>query len=161
MTRSLDDYSGLSAPDIKVLEDIRKHSWHVIGVFPSQGEAGPGWAFSIGLFHSFAHPEVVVFGLDFNNCTKIVNEIGLQIRRGKRFHARQEYAEILNDPYRCSFRDVQRQHYRTYLGYALWFYQSDPFPVAQCFWPDKAGNLPWEAGCNSEVRDAQPLLFLP
>jgi hypothetical protein len=60
MTRSLEEKRGLSAPDAKVLGDIQRVGWHVTGVFAQKDEKGPEWAFSIGLFHSFQHPEVVV-----------------------------------------------------------------------------------------------------
>jgi uncharacterized protein DUF4262 len=44
--------------------------------------------------------------------------------------------------------------------YALWFYEDDPFPLMQCFWPDKEGRFPWDDGCDDYVRNAQPLLFV-
>jgi Domain of unknown function (DUF4262) len=161
MTRSLEDFRGLSVSDAKVLEDIRTHSWHVTGVFPSQGEPGPDWAFSIGLFRSFVHPEMIVFGLKLVVCMSVINEIGQQIKSGKHYDAGEEYGDILNGPYKCAFREVHRNHYRDYLGLALWFYEGDPFPVTQCFWPDKVGKFPWDEGCNGFVREAQPLLYLP
>jgi Domain of unknown function (DUF4262) len=74
-------------------------------------------------------------------CTRLINEIGLQIKAGKRYDAGQEYGDILEGPYKCSFREVQRRYYRDYLGFATWFYESDPFPVTQCFWPDKRASF--------------------
>jgi Domain of unknown function (DUF4262) len=161
MTRSLRDVDGLSAPDAKVLEDIQSHGWHVTGVFASKGEAGPDWAFSIGLFHNFGHPEVAVFGLKLKTCVNIVNEIGRQIKDGKRYQITGEYGDILKDPYKCAFRTVEKSHYLEYLGFALWFYEDDPFPTMQCFWPDNTGNLPWVEGCDTSVIQVQPFLFIP
>jgi len=43
----------------------------------------------------------------------------------------------------------------------LWFYEHDPFPLVQCFWPDKESRLPWEDGCDDYVKNAQPLLYIP
>jgi Domain of unknown function (DUF4262) len=160
MTRGLQDKNGLSAPDAKVLEDIQSHGWHVTGVFTSKGEAGLDWAFSIGLFHTFGHPEVIVFGLKLNTCMNIVNEIGQQIKAGKRYQTSGEYGDILKDPYKCAFRPVERTHYHDYLGFALWFYEQDPFPTMQCFWPDSVGKLPWVEGCDPSVTRAQPFLFI-
>jgi len=91
----------------------------------------------------------------------VVNVIGQEVRAGKRHEPRGEYADILQDPYRCAFREVDRQHYSDYVGYALWFYEHDPFPLMQCFWPDKKGLFPWDDGCNHYVKNAQPLLFVP
>jgi len=161
MTRTRQNCAGLSASDTKFLQDIQTHGWHVTRVFASKGEAGPEWAFSTGLFQSFSHPEVVVFGLTLDVCMSIVNGIGLQVKAGKRFESVGEYGDILNEPYKCAFRLVQPTHYREYLGRALWFYEDDPFPTTQCFWPDKDGKFPWDESCNSVVRDGQPLLFVP
>jgi hypothetical protein len=161
MTRALTKTAGLSAPDTKVLRDIQRVGWHVTGVFAKEGEDGPEWAFSSGLFHSFGHPEVVVFGLPFERCMDVVNVIGEQVKAGSRYDSEHVYADILNDPYKCAFREVNPQHYRDYVGFALWFYEDDPFPLLQCFWPDKQNRLPWENSCNEYVKKVQPLLFAP
>jgi hypothetical protein len=161
MTKALEATIGMSAADTKVLQDIQRVGWHVTGVFAQTGEKGPDWAFSIGLFHSFAHPEVLVFGLPLDRCMSVVNVMGQEIRAGKRYEPEQPYADILQDPYRCVFRHVDRNHYRSYVGYGLWFYEDDPFPLMQCFWPDKESHFPWDRGCDDYVRDVQPLLFTP
>jgi hypothetical protein len=63
MTKSLDAREGISAPDAKVLSDIERVGWHVMKVFARPNEKGPEWAFSIGLFHTYQHPEIIIFGL--------------------------------------------------------------------------------------------------
>ena len=93
MTRALEEAAGLSGPDTKVLQDIQRVGWHVTGVFPKEGEQGPNWAFSIGLFHSFGHPEVVIAGLPVERCMSVVNVIGQAIRSGKCFETGQRYAD--------------------------------------------------------------------
>lgn len=160
MTRDLEHDTGLSAPDRKVLADILSYGWHVTKVFASGAETGPEWAFSIGLFHSYCHPEVVIFGLKLDICAALVNEIGKQVKAGKKYDVEGEYENILSDPHRCAFRFVQQKYYHDYLGCARWFYEKDPFPTLQCFWPDKAGKFPWDGGCEPFVRDVQPLLFI-
>jgi hypothetical protein len=161
MTRSLDGTDGLSAPDAKVLTDIREVGWHVTGVFAQKHETGPEWAFSIGLFHSFQHPEVILLGLPFESCMNVVSVVGTQVQAGVRYEPGNEYADILEEPYKCAFRDVDPSNYQEHVGFALWFYEDDPFPLLQCFWPDKSGCFPWDDACNENVRNAQPLLYLP
>jgi Domain of unknown function (DUF4262) len=160
MTRSLENSAELSVPEAKVLRDIQTYGWHVTKFFGTGVEAGPEWAFSIGLFHSYCHPEVIIFGLKLDICIALVHEIGGHIKTGKEYDVEGEYGDILRDPYKCAFRFVQPYHDRDYLGYGCWFYQSDPFPTLQCFWPDKTGRFPWDEGCVSTVRDAQPLLYV-
>jgi hypothetical protein len=82
MTKSLDNSEQLSAPDAKVLSDIKRVGWHTLGVSPRQGESGPHWAFSIGLHYTFNHPEVIILGLPVTSCMEIVNVIGKQIEAG-------------------------------------------------------------------------------
>ncbi len=159
MTRSLGETRNLHAAEQKVLHDIDHVGWHVVKVFASAGESGPEWAFSIGLFHSFLHPEVIIFGLPLNTCADLINEIGRQIKNGRRFDGQCAISGILTEPYTCVFRPVPMRIYAEYVGFAQWFYEADPFPVMQCFWPDKAGRFPWEAGCERATREAQPLLF--
>ena len=155
MTKSLDNSERLSTSDAKVLSDVKRVGWHTLGVSPRAGEDGPHWAFSIGLFHSFNHPEVLIVGLPLNVCTETVNVIGKQVQAGARYEADREYADILQDPFRCTFKASERAAYRDFVGYALWFYENDEFPLLQCFWPDKQHRLPWDAGCNEYVKTSQ------
>lgn len=159
--KSLDSSDQLSAPDAKVLNDIRRVGWHTLGVSPRAEEEGPHWAFSIGLYHTFRHPEVMILGLPVKTCQELVNVIGKHVQVGTRYDADHDYAEILADPFRCAFKRVQRNHYRDYVGYALWFYESDEFPLLQCFWPDKQSRFPWDDGCNEYVKTSQCDLYLP
>jgi hypothetical protein len=119
MTRSREDRNGLSAPDVKVLEDIQRVGWHVTGVFARKDEDGPEWAFSVGLFHSFGHPEVIIFGLPLERCVDIVNVIGKEVKAGKRFEPGY-YADILQDLFKCAFQAVDRQHYRDHVSVPEW-----------------------------------------
>jgi hypothetical protein len=44
-----------------IVADVDKYGWHVINVLPKGTH--PPHTFSIGLFRTFKHPEVVIFGL--------------------------------------------------------------------------------------------------
>jgi hypothetical protein len=162
MTRSSRNVDGLSATDAKVLKDIEVFGWHTTGVFPTKDDDGDSnWAFSIGLFHTFGHPEVILFGLPLERCTGIVNEIGKQVKSGQRYEPERIVEDVLRAPYQCMFKEVLPSQYHDHVGYALWFYETDPFPLLQCFWPDKEGHFPWDKACNTYVKASQPLLYLP
>lgn len=160
MTRSLRHSEALHPADQKFLSQIETYGWNVTKVFKRNGEVGPEWAFSTGLFHSYQHPEVVIFGLPLDTMQEIINNIGLEVKKGARFELGTEYQGIF-ERCGCRFRAVDQSHYKAYLGWALWFYQSDPFSVLQCVWPDKEGIYPWEAGCSESVIHAQPSLERP
>lgn len=161
MTRSLEEAGGLSALDAKVLTEIHTDGWQITGVIAREQEKDPDFAYSIGFFHTMGHPEVILFGLPVETCMRAINVIGFDVKDGLRYVPEHRYAGILKAPHMCMFREVDRQYYRDHVGYALWFYETDPFPLMQCFWSDEEGRFPWEPGCSEYARDAQPLLFLP
>jgi hypothetical protein len=160
MTRIPSNREGLHKADQKFLSDIEDYGWSVMNVHKKAGEEGPDWSFSTGIFFKFQHPEIIIFGLDSNTMTCIINNIGKEVESGKHFEPGREYSDLF-ERCLCMFRIVAQDHYRDYLGWAIWFYEQDPFPVLQCFWPDKNGFYPWDLRCDLHVRSAQPLLFKP
>jgi hypothetical protein len=158
MTRELQDRDNLHHADQKFLSDIEAYGWNVTTVFAKEGEIGPEWAYSTGLFHVLQHPEIVIFGLELSNMQKIINNIGTEVKGGRRFEPGNEYHDIFAKC-GCQFRRLDRNYYRDYLGWAVWFYEGDAFPVLQCFWPDREGHYPWDPACAA--ASVQPLLFNP
>ncbi len=146
--------------DQKFLAQIQTHGWNVTKVFRREGETGPEWSFSTGLFHTFQHPEIVIFGLELDTMQKIVNVIGTEIKGGEKFEPGNEYQNVFAQC-GCQFRPVDWSRYADYLGWAMWFYNGDPFPVLQCFWPDREGHYPWDPSCSSGAVELQPFLFKP
>jgi hypothetical protein len=142
-------------PERKLLADVREYGWHVMAV--GAGEDCPQFGYTIGLYHSFGHPEVIVFGLDVKVMFAIVTEIGQQIKDGNRFEDWHESSIIL-EGYAVCFRKVDRRHYRDHFGFARWFYQGDAFPVLQCVWPDAAGRYPWHPEFVAGLAELQPVL---
>jgi hypothetical protein len=118
--------------DQKFLSQIETYGWNVTNVFRREGEIGPDWSYSTGLFHSFQHPEIVIFGLELDNMQKIVNTIGSAIKGGARFESGNEYQDILARC-GCQFRTVDASRYKDYLGWAIWFYNGEQFPVCNVF----------------------------
>lgn len=51
-----------------------RYGWHVITI-PADDDT-LGWLFSAGMYKTFAHPEVVVFGLDQEVGHWLINEVG-------------------------------------------------------------------------------------
>jgi len=159
MTGNNTKQSSLPEPaddhDRKLLADVERHGWHVIGV--EGDEEGPGFAYSIGLYHSFRHPELILFGLPVRVMHHIINGIGEQVRAGKHFEHLDESGDVL-DGYNVAFRTVERGPYRDYLGYARWFYRGDDFPALQCVWPDSRHRYPWHPEATPDLIRRQPVL---
>jgi hypothetical protein len=160
MTRKLNQTRGLSKHDIEALNRIRTRGWETIAVFPNRPEQGPEFAYSTGLFNSFNHPEVILLGLPLRSCAGIVDKIGTKVKDGKRYEPGPVYTDIVEDV-PLAFKEVHRSRYSDYVGRALWFYENDPFPLIQCFWPDDDVRFPFDAGCGEFPKRLQPLLYMP
>jgi hypothetical protein len=141
--------------DEKVIADVAEFGWHVIKV-PEDVE-GPAFAFTIGLTKTFAHPEVIIFGLALSTMHGTLNNIGALVRAGKRFEPGDVTQELLKR-YACEFVRVPRSAYPDFFGSACRFYGGDAFEALQCVWPDRGGRFPWDDAVDDAVRRCQPLL---
>ncbi len=143
--------------DRKTLQDIEQYGWHVLKV--TEDNEVPPFAFTIGLYHSFKHPEVLMIGLDLDFMHHILNNVGDEIKKGMRYEAGKEYSEIVED-YNCSFQKIEQRFYKDYLGMAMSFYNTESFPALQCVYPDKSGRYPWTTGCSKAFREQERVLTM-
>jgi hypothetical protein len=141
--------------DRKLLDDIRRHGWHILGI--ESDDEGPGFAYSVGLYRSFDHPEILVIGLDTAVMFGIVNGIGEIVRAGSRFEHLDEGRDVL-EGFSVAFRSMESRHYKAYVGYALWYYGGHDFPLLQCVWPDARHCYPWHPDFPADLGGRQPLL---
>jgi hypothetical protein len=138
----------------RVLQDVSSFGCHVIKVM--EDESGPGFAYSVGLFHNFDHPEILIVGLDLDLMHAIINNLKDAIEAGTHFQPDKQVEGIL-EGFDCTFRQVAVAHYPELLGCAIWFYAGNNFPTLQCVWPDMQGRFPWEANFNLKLRTRQPV----
>ena len=154
MTRHSTD-AGLAEKDVKLLETLEKWGWFVTKVGAGDGE--PAFAYSMGFYENFHHPEIILFGLDLEAMHLVINDAGARIRKGNKYEEGQKYADLLQS-YPCEFRRVNPERYDGLLNYAIWYYEDSHFPVLQLVWPDKAGLFPWDDGFDERFRNEQPSL---
>ena len=140
--------------DRKLLSDVARVGWHLVGI--TEGPKRPSYVFSVGLYHSFDQPEIIIIGLDTNVGGQLINSIGDQMQAGKTFRD-QDIVNDIADGLPLALRVVTEEYYQSYLGYALWFYESMDFPVLQCVWPDKGARFPWDRDCDEGCRIVQHL----
>jgi hypothetical protein len=149
-----DDY------DRAVLGDIERIGWSVIQIEPDNpGEPGPVYSFSVGLFHTHDHPEIILLGLKHAVAGEIINNIGGLVLLGQRMEPGRPYTDLATVP--LVFVEGDPAHYRRYVGYALWLYDGPDFPVLQCVWPLKSGHFPWDKGYDKRGAKIQPFLGVP
>jgi hypothetical protein len=147
----------LDGRDLRLMADVAHAGFHVVnGVW--RGSA-PGAAFSVGLFRSFDHPEVAVFGLAADALAAGVRRIAARVRAGERFDAG-DVAEGILDGRAVTFRRIVPRHCPAHLGHAVWYHGGARFPALQVVWSE-GGLFPWDRWFPRALRDAQPALFEP
>ena len=148
----------MDAIEKKLREDIQQNGWHVLNVSPDRGH--PPHSYSIGLFATFEHPEIVIFGLPGATAQKLIDVLADDVKEGESFEPGCRYSHVLKG-YDVMFVRVAPETYQKHFGRALDYYGSVSFPVVQMVWPDRNGLYPWESGCDPEIRKLQPVLSRP
>jgi Domain of unknown function (DUF4262) len=149
---------NLSEHEISVLQRREQHGWFVNLI---AGDAsGPGFAYSLGLYKEFGHPEIIIFGLGEETMHRLVNDVGEQVRSGVTYSAGHQTSDLLKG-YPCAFGAVNPLQYRETCTWTVWFYESDRFPALQLFWPDKQNRFPWGPDFDQQLQGRQPDLSQP
>ena len=140
----------------RVLSHIEQYGWSISGV-QGEGEV-PSWVHTIGLWHSFDHPEIIVFGLDMPMLEQVANAVAAHVKSGREFEADQRDSDLLEN-HDVVFRRVEPAWYELVMNYAVAFYEDQPFDALQVFLPTNEGLFPWEEGFPEEARFVQPRLY--
>jgi hypothetical protein len=139
----------------RVLDDIAEYGWHCVHIL--EDDEGAGYSFTIGLWATYGHPELIVFGLPAQAAHTIVSTVARAAAEGEPLDPDRPTDALLHD-YSCWFAPVPRAQYHDHVGYARWYYQGDEFPLRQIVWPSRAGVFPWDERASAEFRAAQPLI---
>ncbi len=146
--------------DEKMLADIRKYGWHVVGI-PDDSE-GPGFSFTVGVYLRTLQPEILMMGIPIEPSHRVLNAIAEYLIEGGTIVPEKRYVGFV-DGREVMFRPIHQSQFREHLGCANWFYKSlgAPFPALQCFWPDLQGRFPHEAAFDTRFADRQTDLSAP
>jgi hypothetical protein len=139
----------------KIIADVETHGWHVIRVF--EDGRSPEFAYTVGLWKSFRHPEIIIIGLPADTAHVILNDAGEAIRSGERFVPGMESNAFL-EGYPVAFREIPKHLQWPYLGFAYWFYEGADVPAVQLVYPDRESRWPWEQGVSEGFRAMQPVI---
>jgi hypothetical protein len=141
----------------QTVEQVREYGWQVM-MIPAD-DNGPGWAFTIGLWHTHGVPELAMFGLDVYDMKACLNGLGKQAVDGLHVGADQIRHDVIeNHP--VTLKAVDLRWYRAFFGSAIMFYRRPPFPVLQVVWPNGEGFFPWQPESDESYRTLQPQLWL-
>lgn len=152
-----EDPVGLAARDLNMVWQIEEHGWSVVAV--AEELEVPGWAYTVGLWHTVRSPEVCMFGLRGRDMHTWLNAVGQQVRAGQRLEPDRERLGVL-DGFPVVVRAVHPSWHAEVLGLVGDFYRGE-VPVAQLVWPDRHGHFPWNPAAGQRCRTHQPWLWLP
>ena len=140
--------------EAQTLADVDRFGWSVLKV---SNDAGPDFAYSVGMFRTLGHPEILLFGLPLDVMHQLINDVGARVRGGTRYKAGQVTDEFL-EGYDVTFRTVPTFQYEGHLGWANWLYGGTEYPVLQLIYPDRQHRWPWDASVEVGFRENQPVL---
>ncbi|MFZ2266289.1 MAG: DUF4262 domain-containing protein [Azonexus sp.] len=146
---------GKDPSEIKLLEDVEKFGWHCLNILAE--DELPPYSFTVGLYHSYQHPELMIFGLPANLAHQILRIAADAIKSGKPINLELPTEELLRG-YSCCFVEVPVSHYEENMGFCRWFYEGDSFPLYQIVWPSREGHFPWHPAASESFRSIQPVL---
>lgn len=142
--------------DQKLISDVNNTGFHIIGIEKDDG--GPEYAFTVGLYYTYKHPEILIMGINNKVCFEFFHLIADRIKNGTNFIDGKVDKELASFP--IHFKSIKLDFYKEYFGYAAWFYQSlpEPFPAVQFIWPDRNGIFPWEDKYDKAFFSLQRIL---
>jgi hypothetical protein len=146
---------GEDKSEQKVIDDIAQYGWHCVNIM-AEGE-NVEYSFTIGLFQSYGHPELIIFGLPSSVSHQVLAIAADAAKAGSPLDLTRPTDALLNN-YSCCFVEVPFSEYRDHVGYARWYYQGNNFPLYQIVWPSRSGLFPWHHQATAEFRGAQPVL---
>ena len=139
----------------KLQENIDLYGLQVQHVL--EDESCPGFSYSIGLFETYKHPEIIMVGLKQQLAHTLINNMAYDIKEGKAFIPFAFASDIIDD-FDCYIIKVDKANYDSYVGQAQNYYGGDDFPLIQCIYPTVKGIYPWEDEWPEEIKDLQPIL---
>jgi Domain of unknown function (DUF4262) len=117
----------------------------------------PAFAYSIGLWKTFKHPEIICFGLTTKTLYTLINDVAEFVKQGNVITANKSYDDFVNNT-DTRFVSVVPSYLRNYFGTAIDYYGFDQFPALQFVWTDRNNKFPWDDNFEEEFKYRQPLL---
>jgi hypothetical protein len=151
------DRDRLDNFQLRTIVHVTQYGWSVV-LIPAN-DAGPGWAYTIGLGHSHGSPELAMFGGDVYEMEEILNALGRQAAEGRPPSDGERREDVLRG-WPVVFRAADPRWHEAAFGGALAFYRRTPVTFLQVVWPDPNGRFPWDEGTDGVYRRAQPVLWV-
>jgi hypothetical protein len=142
----------LSEEDKRTISHVEEFGCSVVNVTRTQ--YGLGWSYTVGVFDTCGKPEIITVGLLPETAHFALNEAAKMLRVGVDLTTGRH--RNLTGRVDCEFRPVDRKWVEHLMGWALWFYDGDDFPVVQAVYPDLRNRFPEDEGFDKAFE--QPLM---
>lgn len=140
-----------------VRDDVKRDGWSLIYVV-DEDEVAPPFAYSVGFFESFRHPEIIICGMTEPLSNALINNMGVRIgNEGVRYEGGRYYDDIL-ERFDCYMHPVPEDCFPDYVGWDLWYYDGYGFPLLQCVYSCDRGRFPWHPEAPALLREYQPII---
>ena len=133
----------LNPPILQIIaNNVLTRGYHLINVLGDTRKEQPTVTYSVGLFHTFQHPEIVMFGVPKELSNVVLDTLikNWVINQKQSFMAGETYRGLTNRP--AEFTIIPQNLIDTHLTGCRWFYSNQEFPVLECIWGLKSAKLP-------------------
>ena len=137
------------------MRHVRLHGWSVLMI--PDDHRGPGWAYTVGLWHTHRMPELAMFGLRSEMSHTCLNDLGNKVGRGVPVAADQVRYDVI-ERFPVHLKLIDHRWYEAFFDRALAFYRG-PVPFLQVVWPDPQGRFHWDRDSDERIHRAQPQLW--
>ncbi len=105
----------------QTISDIKEYGLSVIIIEATN--YFPSFAYSIGLWQQYQHPELICFGLTIETLHTLINDVAEKVKNGEQIETGKNYPDIFEHG-RAEFLNVDPRNLEDYFGTAINFYNS-------------------------------------
>ena len=143
--------------DDKIAWVVETQGWCAVPVAAVEDPPQPGYTYSIGFERSFAHAEVVIFGLPPVAARGLLEMLAIHLEAGGVLPDGM-FVGLLDNDLPAALLPIDTEEYGSLFPGATAFYGGSDYRAAQFVWPDKGGKMPWDEDYNHQLRVAQPVI---
>lgn len=148
---------NLAEPLARVLDDVAADGVHIAHVLESEDGATPAYSHTVGLWHTFEQPEVIVFGLDEDTAGELLDALIDEVSDGAALAAGHRLDGLLHG-YPARLLAVPKAARGAFVALADWAYEGADYPLVQLVYPDKQGRWSWDPEAREGFRRNQPVI---
>lgn len=142
----------LSKEDERTIGHVEEFGCSVVSV--KRTSYGLGWSYTVGVFDTCGKPEIITVGLLPDTAHFALNE-AVDLLRGGVNLTTGRHRDVVGQV-DCEFRPVDPKWVEHLMGWALWYYDGDDFPVLQAVYPDLQNRFPEDEDFDKSFE--QPLM---